>query len=82
MRLPGSLDPATAPAGDGYGSFTVNSRGQVNLSGQLADGASFGSVGGLVAAEAFVGCAWGLVGYAMIRALEWQSRIHATLERA
>jgi ABC-2 type transport system permease protein len=49
---------------------------------RLADGASFGSVDGLVAAEAFVGFAWGLVGYAMIRTLEWQSRIHATLERA
>jgi ABC-2 type transport system permease protein len=49
---------------------------------RLADGASFGSIGGLVAAEAFVGFAWGLVGYAMIRTLEWQSRIHATLERA
>jgi len=41
LRLPGSADPTTAPAGDGYGAFTVNSHGQVNLSGKLADGASF-----------------------------------------
>ena len=49
---------------------------------RLADGASFASVGGLVAAEALVGLVWGLLGYTMIRVLEWQSRIHATLERA
>jgi ABC-2 type transport system permease protein len=49
---------------------------------RLADGASFSSVGGLVAAEALVGAAYALAGYATIRALEWQSRLHATLERA
>jgi ABC-2 type transport system permease protein len=49
---------------------------------RLADGASFSSVGGLIAAEALVGLLWGLVGYSTIRVLEWQSRIHATLERA
>jgi ABC-2 type transport system permease protein len=49
---------------------------------RLADGQSFGSVGGLVAGEALVGFLWGLVGYATIRSLERQSRIHATLERA
>ena len=49
---------------------------------RLADGASFSSVGGLVAAEALVGLAWAVLGYTMIRGLEWQSRIHATLERA
>jgi len=49
---------------------------------RLADGQSFASVGGLVAAEALVGLLWGLLGYATIRTLEWQSRIHATLERA
>ena len=48
----------------------------------LADGASFSDVGGLVGAEALVGAVWALLGYAMIRTLEWQSRIHATLERA
>jgi hypothetical protein len=54
----------------------------IEVARRLADGQSFGSVGGLVAAEALVGLLWGLVGYATIRALEWLSRIHATLERA
>jgi ABC-2 type transport system permease protein len=49
---------------------------------QLADGASFGSVADLVGAEALVGVVWALIGYTIIRTLEWQSRIHATLERA
>jgi ABC-2 type transport system permease protein len=49
---------------------------------RLADGQSFSSVGGLVGAEGLVGLAWALLGYAAIRTLEWQSRIHATLERA
>jgi ABC-2 type transport system permease protein len=48
---------------------------------RLADGASFSSVGGLIAAEALVGLSGG-VGYSTIRVLEWLSRIHATLERA
>jgi ABC-2 type transport system permease protein len=48
----------------------------------LADGMSFSSVATLVGAEALVGLVWGLLGYTMIRTLEWQSRIHATLERA
>ena len=49
---------------------------------RLADGASFANVGGLVAAEMLVGAVWALIGYSIIRTLEWQSRIHATLERA
>ena len=49
---------------------------------KLADGHSLSSVAGLVAAEALVGLLWGLLGYTSIRLLEWQSRIHATLERA
>jgi ABC-2 type transport system permease protein len=49
---------------------------------RLADGQSLSTVGGLVAAEALVGVVWGLLGYTTIRLLEWQSRIHATLERA
>jgi ABC-2 type transport system permease protein len=49
---------------------------------RLADGQSLSDVGGLVAAEAFIGLVWGVLGYAAIRMLEWQSRIHATLERA
>jgi ABC-2 type transport system permease protein len=49
---------------------------------RLADGQPFSDVGGLVAAEALIGLLWGLLGYAAIRTLEWQSRIHATLERA
>jgi ABC-2 type transport system permease protein len=49
---------------------------------KLADGQPFSNVGGLVAAEAFIGLVWGVLGYTAIRTLEWQSRIHATLERA
>jgi ABC-2 type transport system permease protein len=49
---------------------------------RLADGQPFSAVGGLVAAEAFIGLVWGVLGYTAIRTLEWQSRIHATLERA
>jgi ABC-2 type transport system permease protein len=49
---------------------------------KLADGAAFSQVGRLVAAEALVGLLYGLAGYSLIRFLEYQSRIHATLERA
>jgi ABC-2 type transport system permease protein len=49
---------------------------------KLADGAAFSHVGGLVAAEALVGLIYGLAGDTLIRTLERQSRIHATLERA
>jgi ABC-2 type transport system permease protein len=49
---------------------------------KLADGASFSRVGGLIAAEALVGVIYAVIGYGVIRALEWQSRVHATLERA
>jgi len=48
----------------------------------LADGETLASVGGLVAAEALVGVAWALLGYALLRYLEWESRRVATLERA
>ncbi len=47
-----------------------------------ADGASLGSVRGLVGAEALVGVLYGAVGRAFIRATETLSRRHATLERA
>jgi ABC-2 type transport system permease protein len=49
---------------------------------KLAGGTAFSQVGGLVAAEALVGCLYGLIGYSVIRFLEYQSRIHVTLERA
>lgn len=49
---------------------------------QLADGASLAHVGGLVLAEAAIGAIYATVGYAFIRVLEHQSRVHATLERA
>jgi ABC-2 type transport system permease protein len=54
----------------------------IEASRRLADGASLASVGGLIGAELLVGAAWALFGYGIIRTLEWQSRIHATLERA
>jgi ABC-2 type transport system permease protein len=49
---------------------------------RLAGGAGLADVAGLLAAEAVVGLAYGAAGYALIRALERQSRRHATLERA
>jgi ABC-2 type transport system permease protein len=49
---------------------------------KLVNGAAFSHVSGLVAAEALVGAIYALAGYGVIRFLEWQSRIHATLERA
>ena len=36
--LPGTNDPATGPAGDGYGSVKVDAAGNVKLGGKLADG--------------------------------------------
>jgi ABC-2 type transport system permease protein len=49
---------------------------------RLADGAALSQVAGLIGVEALVGFAYGLAGYACLRALELQSRVHATLERA
>jgi ABC-2 type transport system permease protein len=48
----------------------------------LADGAALGAVDHLIAQELLVGAGYGLVGYALIRFFEWQSRVHATLETA
>jgi len=48
---------------------------------RIADGASLGDVGNLVAAEALVGVVYLVVGYAFLRALEGLSRRLATLER-
>jgi ABC-2 type transport system permease protein len=49
---------------------------------RLADGAPLAHVGGLVAVEALIGIVYGVVGYELIRFMERQSRVHATLERA
>jgi ABC-2 type transport system permease protein len=49
---------------------------------KLADGAAFADVAGLVGGEALVGGIYAAAGYALLRCLEWQSRRHATLERA
>jgi ABC-2 type transport system permease protein len=48
----------------------------------LADGASLGAVDHLLANEVLVGVGYGLVGYGLLRFMEWQSRVHATLETA
>ena len=48
---------------------------------RLADGQGLGRVGGLIAAEAAIGLAWGILGYAWLRLMEEQSRKYATLER-
>jgi len=49
---------------------------------RLADGQSLGAVGGLLAAEALIGLVYGVIGYGLLRTLEWQSRRLATLETA
>jgi ABC-2 type transport system permease protein len=49
---------------------------------KLADGSTLGEVSGLVGAEALVGAVWALLGYGLLRYMEWQSRRLATLERA
>ncbi len=49
---------------------------------KLASGSSFGSVLGLVGAEALIGLAYAALGYALIRGTETLSRRRATLERA
>ena len=49
---------------------------------RLADGASFGSVSGLVATEVLIGLYYAAIGYAVLRFMEVQSRRHASLERS
>ena len=46
----------------------------------LADGRSFGSVGGLVGAEVLIGAIYALTGYVLLRWMELQGRRLATLE--
>jgi ABC-2 type transport system permease protein len=48
---------------------------------RLADGASFGRVVGLIAAEVLVGAIYAVLGYFGLRLMERESRVHATLER-
>jgi ABC-2 type transport system permease protein len=49
---------------------------------KLADGASFGSVAGLIGTEVLLGLAYAALGYGLLRFMEVQSRRHATLERS
>jgi ABC-2 type transport system permease protein len=49
---------------------------------KLADSASLSHVSGLVLTEAAIGAIYAAIGYGVIRVLEQQSRVHATLERA
>ena len=49
---------------------------------QIADGATLGDVSGLLGAEALVGVAYGVVGYALLRFFEIQAFRNATLERS
>ena len=48
---------------------------------RLADGAAFGDVAGLVGRELSVGALYAVAGLLLLRWLEQQSRLHATLER-
>jgi ABC-2 type transport system permease protein len=49
---------------------------------ELADGAAFGSVAGLVGTEVLIGLVYAAIGYALVRFMEGQSRRYATLERS
>jgi len=49
---------------------------------KVADGASFGSVSGLVGTEVLVGLCYAAIGYAVLRFMEVQSRRSASLERS
>jgi ABC-2 type transport system permease protein len=49
---------------------------------RLTNGSSLGDVAGLVGAEALIGTAYVVAGYALIRYMERESRIHASLEVA
>jgi ABC-2 type transport system permease protein len=49
---------------------------------ELADGATLGDVRGLVGAELLVGCVYAVAGYQVLRFMERQSRLHASLETA
>lgn len=49
---------------------------------RLADGQSLGTVAGLIGAEALVGSIYAIVGYRLLRFMEWQGRRLATLETA
>ncbi len=49
---------------------------------RLADGSGLGDVSGLVAAELAVGTAYAVLGYAIVRFMEWRARTHASLEMA
>ena len=49
---------------------------------KLADGATLGEVKGLLGAELLIGVVYGVLGYAVMRWFEYQSRRSATLERS
>ena len=49
---------------------------------ELADGASLGSVAGLIGTEVLLGLAYAALGYGVLRLMEVQSRRYATLERS
>jgi ABC-2 type transport system permease protein len=49
---------------------------------KLADGASLGSVAGLIGTEVLLGLAYAALGYGLLRLMEVQSRRYATLERS
>lgn len=54
----------------------------IDAARRLAAGASFATVGGLVATEALIGFVYAALGYGLLRGTETFSRRNATLERA
>lgn len=49
---------------------------------ELVRGGALGDVGGLLGRELAIGAAYAVLGYAFLRFMERQGRVHATLERA
>jgi ABC-2 type transport system permease protein len=78
---------ANVPLGELPGWMSTMSQGlpfthAIEAARELADGASFGSVAGLVGTEVLIGLAYAAVGYALLRFMELQSRRYASLERS
>jgi ABC-2 type transport system permease protein len=75
------------PLGDLPGWMSFVSQGLplthgIEAARKLAVGHSFGSVAGLIGAEASIGAVYAVLGYSLLRFMEWESRRLATLEVA
>ncbi len=78
---------ANVPLGELPGWMSTMSQGlpfthAIEAARELADGASFASVAGLVGTEVLIGLVYAAIGYVLLRLMEAQSRRYATLERS